>query len=124
MYVISHSKDDSCMFSIVNGECWCIPGRAFTLSVSLNRILRHRGHFGNVSLTWQLFHNGSTLKPGEEFYETCGTVYFMDGEGSKPIVLHALSDKIPEFNEFYILKLVNVSGIVFHITIPFLSGRK
>ncbi|KAM4753534.1 adhesion G-protein coupled receptor V1 isoform 2-T3 [Cyanocitta cristata] len=73
-------------------------------------ILRHRGHFGNVSLTWQLFHNGSTLKPGEEFYETCGTVYFMDGEGSKPIVLHALSDKIPEFNEFYILKLVNVSG--------------
>ncbi|NWV26847.1 GPR98 protein, partial [Origma solitaria] len=73
-------------------------------------ILRHRGHFGNVSLTWQLFHNNSTLKPGEEFYETYGTVYFMDGEGSKPIVLHAISDKIPEFNEFYILKLVKVSG--------------
>ncbi|NWV12723.1 GPR98 protein, partial [Ptilonorhynchus violaceus] len=73
-------------------------------------ILRHRGHFGNVSLTWQLFHNDSTLKPGEEFYETYGTVYFMDGEGSKPIVLHAVSDKIPEFNEFYILKLVNISG--------------
>ncbi|NXO67952.1 GPR98 protein, partial [Phainopepla nitens] len=73
-------------------------------------ILRHRGHFGNVSLTWQLFQNDSTLKPGEEFCETYGTVYFMDGEGSKPIVLHAVSDKIPEFNEFYILKLVNVSG--------------
>ncbi|NWX37327.1 GPR98 protein, partial [Notiomystis cincta] len=73
-------------------------------------ILRHRGHFGNVSLTWQLFHNDSTLKPGEEFYETYGTVYFMDGEGSKQIVLHAVSDKIPEFNEFYTLKLVNVSG--------------
>ncbi|NWT12625.1 GPR98 protein, partial [Vireo altiloquus] len=73
-------------------------------------ILRHRGHFGNVSLTWQLFHNDSALKPGEEFCETYGTVYFMDGEGSKPIVLHALSDKIPEFNEFYILKLVNISG--------------
>ncbi|NXU35332.1 GPR98 protein, partial [Drymodes brunneopygia] len=73
-------------------------------------ILRQRGHFGNVSLTWQLFHNGSALQPGEEFWETYGTVYFMDGEGSKPIVLHAVSDKIPEFNEFYILKLVNVSG--------------
>ncbi|NXB81784.1 GPR98 protein, partial [Donacobius atricapilla] len=73
-------------------------------------ILRHRGHFGNVSLTWQLFHNDSALKPGDEFYETYGTVYFMDGEGSKLIVLHAVSDKIPEFNEFYILKLVNVSG--------------
>ncbi|XP_058280172.1 adhesion G-protein coupled receptor V1 [Hirundo rustica] len=73
-------------------------------------ILRHRGHFGNVSLTWQLFRNDSTLKPGDEFYETYGTVYFMDGVGSKLIVLHAVSDKIPEFNEFYILKLVNVSG--------------
>ncbi|NXM57764.1 GPR98 protein, partial [Illadopsis cleaveri] len=73
-------------------------------------ILRHRGHFGNVSLTWQLFRNDSTLKPGEEFSETYGTVYFMDGEGSKLIVIHAVSDKIPEFNEFYILKLVNISG--------------
>ncbi|KAJ7406541.1 G-protein coupled receptor 98 isoform X1 [Willisornis vidua] len=73
-------------------------------------ILRHRGHFGNVTLTWQLFRNDSALRPGEEFYETYGTVCFMDGEGSKPITLHAVSDKIPEFNEFYILKLVNVSG--------------
>lgn len=101
------------MFSIVNGECCSIPALIITLSVSLNRVLRHRGHFGNVSLTWQLFHNDSTLKPGEEFCETFGTVYFVDGEGSKLIVLHAVSDKIPEFNEFYILKLVNISGIVF-----------
>ncbi|XP_010295475.1 PREDICTED: G-protein coupled receptor 98-like [Phaethon lepturus] len=73
-------------------------------------VLRHRGHFGNVSLTWQLFDNDSALRPGEEFYETYGTVCFMDGEGSKPITLHAISDRIPEFNEFYILKLVNASG--------------
>lgn len=92
--------------------------------VSLNRILRHRGHFGNVSLSWQLFDNNSALQPGEEFYETYGTVFFMDGERSKPVTLHAISDRIPEFNEFYILKLVNASGIVFHITIHFISGRK
>ncbi|XP_068782490.1 adhesion G-protein coupled receptor V1 [Struthio camelus] len=73
-------------------------------------VLRHRGHFGNVSLTWQLFENDSALKPGEEFYETYGTMYFMDGEGSKPITLRAILDRIPEFNEFYILKLVNASG--------------
>ncbi|XP_058512174.1 adhesion G-protein coupled receptor V1 [Ochotona princeps] len=73
-------------------------------------ILRHRGHFGNVSLAWQLFHNGSVLLPGQEFYETSGTVSFMDGEGAKPIVLHAVPDQIPEFNEFYVLKLVNISG--------------
>ncbi|XP_051498511.1 adhesion G-protein coupled receptor V1 [Apus apus] len=73
-------------------------------------VLRRRGHFGNVSLTWQLFDNDSALRPGEEFYETYGTVFFVDGEGSKPITLHAISDGIPEFNEFYTLKLVNVSG--------------
>uniref|UniRef100_A0A4X2LMN9 Adhesion G-protein coupled receptor V1 n=1 Tax=Vombatus ursinus TaxID=29139 RepID=A0A4X2LMN9_VOMUR len=73
-------------------------------------ILRHRGHFGNVSLMWQLFDNDSALQPGQEFCETSGMVMFMDGEVSKPITLHAIPDKIPEFNEFYILKLVNVSG--------------
>ncbi|KAH0505721.1 G-protein coupled receptor 98 [Microtus ochrogaster] len=72
-------------------------------------ILRHRGHFGNVSVMWQLFQNVS-LQSGQEFYETSGTVNFIDGEGSKPIVLHAFPDRIPEFNEFYILKLINISG--------------
>ncbi|XP_054843539.1 adhesion G-protein coupled receptor V1 [Eublepharis macularius] len=73
-------------------------------------IMRHRGCFGNVSVTWRLFENGSALDPGEEFYEVSGTVQFRDGEGSKPIILHAISDKIPEFNEFYMLKLVNATG--------------
>ncbi|XP_042811947.1 adhesion G-protein coupled receptor V1 [Panthera leo] len=73
-------------------------------------ILRHRGHFGNVSVAWQLFENDSALQPGQEFYETSGIVNFMDGEEAKPIMLHAFPDKIPEFNEFYILKLVNISG--------------
>ncbi|KAF6125476.1 hypothetical protein HJG60_009913 [Phyllostomus discolor] len=73
-------------------------------------IVRHRGHFGNVSVAWQLFQNDSALQPGQEFYETSGTVNFMDGEGAKPIILHAFPDTIPEFNEFYILKLVNISG--------------
>ncbi|XP_054544211.1 adhesion G-protein coupled receptor V1 isoform X2 [Talpa occidentalis] len=73
-------------------------------------ILRHRGPFGNVSVAWQLFQNDSALHPGQEFYETSGTVNFMDGEKAKPIILHAFPDKIPEFNEFYILKLINISG--------------
>ncbi|XP_007438209.1 G-protein coupled receptor 98, partial [Python bivittatus] len=73
-------------------------------------ILRHRGYFGNVSLAWQLFSNNSALDPGEEFYEVSGIVWFMDGEQSHSITLHAIPDKIPEFNEFYMLKLVNASG--------------
>ncbi|XP_016041836.2 adhesion G-protein coupled receptor V1 [Erinaceus europaeus] len=73
-------------------------------------ILRHRGHFGNVSVAWQLFHNDSALYPGQEFYETSGTVSFIGGEGTKAVTLHAFPDEIPEFNEFYILRLVNISG--------------
>ncbi|KAM5298193.1 adhesion G-protein coupled receptor V1 [Ctenodactylus gundi] len=73
-------------------------------------ILRHRGHFGNVSVAWQLFQNDSALQPGQEFFDTSGTINFMDGEGAKPVVLHAFPDNVPEFNEFYILKLVNISG--------------
>ncbi|XP_028615942.1 adhesion G-protein coupled receptor V1 [Grammomys surdaster] len=72
-------------------------------------ILRHRGHFGNVSVAWQLFQNAS-LQPGQEFYETSGTVNFTDGEGTKPVILRAFPDRIPEFNEYYILRLVNISG--------------
>lgn len=75
--------------------------------------MRHRGYFGSVSVSWQLFQNDSALQPGQEFYETSGTVNFMDGEEAKPIILHAFPDKIPEFNEFYFLKLVNISGTVF-----------
>nr|XP_033775700.1 adhesion G-protein coupled receptor V1 [Geotrypetes seraphini] len=73
-------------------------------------VLRQRGHFGNISLTWKLFENDSTLKPGQEFYETSGILWFMDGEEFKPITLHAVPDKIPEFNELYSLNLINVSG--------------
>lgn len=86
--------------------------KAFIVSNLSHRVLRHRGCFGNVSLVWQLFGNGSALNPGEEFYEVSGAVWFTDGEGSKPITLHAIPDKVPEFNEFYILKLVNASGTV------------
>ncbi|XP_039767131.1 adhesion G-protein coupled receptor V1 [Ornithorhynchus anatinus] len=73
-------------------------------------ILRNRGHFGDISLTWQLFRNDTALEPGQEFYETSGTVWFLDGEGSKTLTLQAFPDKIPEFNEHFILKLTNVSG--------------
>lgn len=64
---------------------------------------------------WQLFQNDSALQPGQEFYETSGTIQFMDGEGMKPVILHAFPDSIPEFNEFFVLKLINISGTVFFV---------
>ncbi|GAB0206124.1 adhesion G-protein coupled receptor V1 [Grus japonensis] len=103
--IIEANDDPNGIFSLETLEKTVEEGKS-----NIFLVLRHRGHFGNVSLTWQLFDNGSALRPGEEFYETYGTVFFMDGEGSKPITLHAISDRIPEFNEFYILELVNASG--------------
>uniref|UniRef100_A0A663NAC2 Adhesion G-protein coupled receptor V1 n=1 Tax=Athene cunicularia TaxID=194338 RepID=A0A663NAC2_ATHCN len=103
--IIEANDDPNGIFSLEPLEKPVEEGKSNNFSV-----LRHRGHFGNVSVTWQLFDNDSALRPGEEFYETYGTVFFMDGEGLKPITLRAISDRIPEFNEFYILKLVNASG--------------
>lgn len=61
---------------------------------------------------WQLFANDSLtpLEENQEFKNTSGSVTFTTGEKTKPIVLEAISDKLPEFNEFYILRLVNISG--------------
>ncbi|XP_077943744.1 adhesion G-protein coupled receptor V1 [Gasterosteus aculeatus] len=75
-------------------------------------ILRSRGHFGNVTVFWQLFANDSVtpLEENQEFTNTSGSINFKTGEETKPIVLEAISDKLPEFNEFFVLRLVNISG--------------
>lgn len=78
----------------------------------LSSVLRGRGHFGNVTVFWQLFANDSAtpLEENQEFANTSGSITFITGEESKPISLEATSDKRPEFNEFFVLRLVNISG--------------
>uniref|UniRef100_A0A8B9KFU6 Adhesion G protein-coupled receptor V1 n=1 Tax=Astyanax mexicanus TaxID=7994 RepID=A0A8B9KFU6_ASTMX len=66
-------------------------------------------HFGNVTVFWQLFANDTPLEPHQEFVNTSGFIVFTTGEKTKPIVLEAISDKMPEFNEFYELRLMNIS---------------
>ncbi|XP_026199339.1 adhesion G-protein coupled receptor V1 [Anabas testudineus] len=75
-------------------------------------VLRERGHFGNVTVFWQLFANDSVtpLTENQEFTNTSGFIIFTTGDMIKPIVVKAISDKLPEFNEFFILRLVNISG--------------
>ncbi|XP_037634420.1 adhesion G-protein coupled receptor V1 isoform X2 [Sebastes umbrosus] len=75
-------------------------------------VLRARGHFGNVTVFWQLFANDSVtpLEENQEFTNTSGSITFTTGEETKPIVLEAISDKLPEFIEFFVLRLVNISG--------------
>uniref|UniRef100_A0A3Q3GBS3 Adhesion G-protein coupled receptor V1 n=1 Tax=Labrus bergylta TaxID=56723 RepID=A0A3Q3GBS3_9LABR len=74
-------------------------------------VLRTRGHFGNVTVFWQLFANDSEtpLEENQEFTNISGSITFTTGEETKPIVLEAISDKLPEFNEFFILRLVDIS---------------
>ncbi|XP_053084899.1 adhesion G-protein coupled receptor V1 isoform X1 [Pangasianodon hypophthalmus] len=73
-------------------------------------VIRNRGHFGNVTVFWQLFANYTPLEPSQEFVNTSGFIVFTAGEKTKPIVLEAISDKLPEFNEFFELRLMNISG--------------
>lgn len=65
-----------------------------------------------MTVFWQLFANDSVtpLEEDQEFTNTSGSITFTTGEETKPIVLQAISDKLPEFNEFFVLKLVNISG--------------
>ncbi|KAK7934133.1 hypothetical protein WMY93_005029 [Mugilogobius chulae] len=75
-------------------------------------VLRSRGIFGNVTVFWQLYSNDSVtpLEESQQFKNTSGTITFTSLEKSKPIVLEAISDMVPEMDEFYILRLVNISG--------------
>uniref|UniRef100_A0A3B4AIJ3 Adhesion G protein-coupled receptor V1 n=1 Tax=Periophthalmus magnuspinnatus TaxID=409849 RepID=A0A3B4AIJ3_9GOBI len=75
-------------------------------------VLRSRGIFGNVTIFWQLYTNDSVtpLEESQEFTNTSGTITFTSHEKSKSIILEAISDMLPEMDEFYILKLVNISG--------------
>ncbi len=80
------------------------------VSFCVSSVLRDRGYFGNVTIYWQLFANDTPLEPHQEFLNTSGSIVFHTGEKIKPIVLEAISDKLPEFNEFYELRLMNISG--------------
>lgn len=73
-----------------------------------------------MTVFWQLFANDSVtpLEENQEFANTSGSIAFTTGEETKHIVLQAISDKLPEFNEFFVLKLVNISGISYHHLIP------
>lgn len=65
-----------------------------------------------MTVFWQLFANDSEtpLEENQEFIHTSGSITFTTGEDTKPIVLQAISDKLPEFTEFFVLRLVNISG--------------
>ncbi|XP_041856249.1 adhesion G-protein coupled receptor V1 [Melanotaenia boesemani] len=105
--VIEANDDANGIFSLESIEKAVEEGKTNNFYV-----LRARGHFGNVTVFWQLFANDSVtpLEENQEFKNTSGSITFTTGEVTKPIVLEAISDKLPEFNEFFVLSLVNISG--------------
>ncbi|XP_078413685.1 adhesion G-protein coupled receptor V1 [Cetorhinus maximus] len=103
--IIEANDDPNGIFSLEPFEKFVFEGTSNSFM-----ILRQRGKFGNVSISWQLFTNDSFLEPGQEFLETSGIVLFTTGEHACPITLYALPDGIPEFNEIYVLRLLNASG--------------
>lgn len=83
-----------------------------SIAFYLLSVLRARGHFGNVTVFWHLYANDSItpLLERQEFTNTSGSITFTTGEDFKVIVLEAVSDTLPEFDEYFVLKLVNISG--------------
>ncbi|XP_067885769.1 adhesion G-protein coupled receptor V1 [Heterodontus francisci] len=103
--IIEANDDPNGIFSLETFEKIVFEGLTNNFMIT-----RQRGRFGNVSVSWQLFINDSSLEPGQEFSETSGIVLFTTGERARPITLYALADGIPEFNETYVLRLLSTSG--------------
>ncbi|KAM6930325.1 adhesion G-protein coupled receptor V1 [Xenentodon cancila] len=105
--VIEANDDANGIFSLESKEKQVEEGKNNSFHV-----LRARGHFGSVTVFWQLFANDSVtpLEDNQEFAYTSGSVTFVTGDELKPVVLEAVSDQLPEFNELFVLRLVNISG--------------
>ncbi|XP_061673206.1 adhesion G-protein coupled receptor V1 isoform X2 [Syngnathoides biaculeatus] len=104
--VIEANDDASGIFSLEPTEKTVEEGKSNNFDV-----LRARGRFGNITIFWQLYANDSVtpLLQSQEFTVTSSSLTFTTGEDSKAIILEAISDKLPEFNEFFVLRLVNIS---------------
>ncbi|XP_032809135.2 adhesion G-protein coupled receptor V1 isoform X2 [Petromyzon marinus] len=100
-------------------------------STAILSIVRERGLFGLVAVSWQLFNGNATPLAGEEFKDSRGTVVFLAGQRDHSVELTANVDNVPEFDETYTLKLTSVSsgfpgpgghlarsGILINVTIP------
>ncbi|XP_077457045.1 adhesion G-protein coupled receptor V1 [Stigmatopora argus] len=105
--VIEANDDANGIFSLQQTEKTVEEGKDNNFFV-----LRARGHFGNVTVFWHLYANDSItpLLQSQEFTNTSGSITFTTGEDSKAIVLVAIADEIPEFNEGFVLRLINISG--------------
>ena len=79
---------------------------------SLYRINRSKGTFTNVTLNWEILSSSRLLvTDGSEFIKTRGTLLFREGISSEILSLLVRSDGIPELNESFYVRIVNVTGL-------------
>ena len=76
------------------------------------RIQRSRGDFGIVRVHWQIVYNGTSnpVPEGTQFEAAAGSTEFTERQEQQQIQITSRIDGIPEFEEFFDLVLVNVTG--------------
>ena len=84
----------------------------FVLYFLPQRIQRERGTFGTVQIHWQIVYNGSSnqVQDGSDFEVVAGSVVFAERQTTQQIEITSRMDGRPEFEEFFNLVLVNVTG--------------
>lgn len=82
----------------------------FSINV-LFSIVRNRGSFGVVEVSWEMQTMENTLLPeGSQFKNTSGTIIFQQQEGRQPLAITPLADQIPELQETFKAVLTGVRG--------------
>jgi len=82
---------------------------SYHITLIVGRILRDRGVFGTVSVSWRILDTSTNVVSGE-FQAPSGVVIFYPEETEKTIMLHAVADGVPEYDELVILEIYNITG--------------
>ena len=74
--------------------------------------MRDRGFYGEVHLYWELLVNttGLQVQEGEDFEFSKGFVTIHDQQQTGSLTLTPLGDGLPEYDEYFMLKMINVTG--------------
>ena len=76
--------------------------------------MREEGIYNTVFLHWEILlgSTGERIENGTDFVQNHGILTFHDLDVTLPLVLTPLLDGIPEYQEDFIIRLDNVTGIL------------
>lgn len=82
----------------------------YSVYLLLSSVIRDRGRYKSVNVTWQLSNNDTLLTHNQDFTPASGHVVFNEGEQQQFIDIAVNADREPEFDEVFIIQLLNTSG--------------